>query len=146
LPRETGEYIGDYNLFMEDFKVESLYELIGGETGLRALVDRFYDLMDSSPEAAGIRAFHAKSLKQSREKLFLFLSGWSGGPPLYVEKFGHPRLRMRHLPFSIGTVERDQWLWCMNRALGESQIDPRVVQFLKVRFAETADFMRNAEG
>jgi hemoglobin len=131
---------------MEDFKEASLYELIGGETGLRALVDRFYDLMDMSPEAAGIRAFHAKSLKQSREKLFLFLSGWSGGPPLYVEKFGHPRLRMRHLPFSIGTVERDQWLWCMNKALDESQIDPRVVQFLKGRFAETADFMRNMEG
>ncbi len=75
---------------MEDLKGASLYELIGGETGLRALVDRFYDLMDTSPEAAGIRAFHAKSLKQSREKLFMFLSGWSGGPQLYVETFGHP--------------------------------------------------------
>lgn len=136
----------DYNLVMEDFKEASLYELIGGETGLRSLVDRFYDLMDTSPEAAGIRAFHAKSLEQSREKLFLFLSGWSGGPQLYVEKFGHPRLRMRHLPFSIGTVERDQWLWCMHRALDESQIDPRVVELLKTRFAEVADFMRNVEG
>ena len=136
----------DYNLVMEDIKGASLYELIGGETGLRALVDRFYDLMDTSPEAARIRAFHAKSLKQSREKLFMFLSGWSGGPSLYVETFGHPRLRMRHLPFSIGTVERDQWLWCMNKALDESQIDPRVKEFLKVRFAETADFMRNVEG
>ena len=142
----TGEYIGDYNLAMEDFKEASLYELIGGEAGLRSLVDRFYDLMDTSPEAAGIRAFHAKSLKQSREKLFMFLSGWSGGPQLYVEKFGHPRLRMRHLPFSIGTVERDQWLWCMHRALDESQIDPRVVGALKIRFAEVADFMRNVEG
>jgi hemoglobin len=136
----------DYNLVMEDLKGASLYELIGGETGLRALVDRFYDLMDTSPEASKIRAFHAKSLKQSREKLFMFLSGWSGGPPLYVEKFGHPRLRMRHLPFSIGTVERDQWLWCMNRALDESQIDPRVVELLKIRFGEVADFMRNSEG
>ena len=123
----------------------SIYELIGGEAGLRALVDRFYDLMDSSPEAAGIRAFHAKSLKQSREKLSMFLSGWSGGPPLYVEKFGHPRLRMRHLPFPIGTMERDQWLWCMNKALEESQIEPRMVDLLKVRFAEVADFMRNVE-
>jgi len=131
---------------MEDFKEASLYELIGGEAGLRSLVDRFYDLMDTSPEAAGIRAFHAKSLKRSREKLFMFLSGWSGGPQLYVEKFGHPRLRMRHLPFSIGTAERDQWLWCMNKALDESQIDARVVQFLKSRFAETADFMRNVDG
>ena len=125
----------------------SLYEMLGGEAGLRALVDRFYDLMDSSPEAEGIRAFHAKSLKRSREKLFMFLSGWSGGPQLYVETFGHPRLRMRHMPFPIGSVERDQWLWCMNKALDESGLDPRVADYLKVRFAEVADFMRNqAEG
>lgn len=121
----------------------SLYEMLGGETGLRSLVDRFYDVMDSAPEAATIRAFHAKSLKQSREKLFMFLSGWSGGPQLYVERFGHPRLRMRHMPFAIGTVARDQWLGCMNKALEESQLDPHVVVYLKVRFAEVADFMRN---
>ena len=130
---------------MTDSRI-SIYELIGGEAGLRSLVDRFYDLMDSSPEASKVRSFHATSLKRSREKLFMFLSGWSGGPQLYVEKFGHPRLRMRHLPFSIGTVERDQWLWCMYKALDESQIDLQVVEFLKVRFAETADFMRNVEG
>ena len=123
----------------------SLYELIGGEAGLRSLVERFYDLMDSSPEAARIRAIHPKSLKQSREKLFLFLSGWSGGPQYYVERFGHPRLRMRHMPFSIGTVERDQWLWCMNKALDESDLDSRVIEFLKIRFAEAADFLRNVE-
>ena len=127
---------------MTDFE-SSLYDMLGGETGLRALVDRFYDLMDSSPEAAQIRAFHAKSLNQSREKLFMFLSGWSGGPQLYVERFGHPRLRMRHMPFAIGTVERDQWLWCMKKALEESQLEPQVVEYLKVRFAEAADFMRN---
>ena len=130
---------------MPDFE-GSLYELIGGEAGLRSLVDRFYDLMDSSPEAAGIRAIHPRSLTRSREKLFMFLSGWSGGPQLYVEKFGHPRLRMRHMPFSIGAAERDQWLWCMNKALDESQIDPRVVEFLRARFAEVADAMRNVAG
>jgi hemoglobin len=121
----------------------SLYDLIGGETGLRALVERFYDLMDSASEAKNIRALHAASLKQSREKLFMFLSGWSGGPSLYIEKYGHPRLRQRHMPFSIGELERDQWLWCMNKALDESQLDPQVLQHLKARFAETADFMRN---
>ena len=125
----------------------SLYEMLGGETGLRSLVDRFYDLMDSSPEAEKIRSFHPQSLKQSREKLFMFLSGWSGGPQLYVERFGHPRLRMRHFPFPIGSVERDQWLWCMNRVLDESQLDPRVVEYLKARFAVVADAMKNqAEG
>jgi hemoglobin len=127
---------------MANFEI-SLYEMLGGETGLRSLVNRFYDVMDASPEAARIRSFHAKSLNQSREKLFMFLSGWSGGPQLYIERFGHPRLRMRHFPFSIGSVERDQWLWCMNKALDESQLDPRVVEYLKIRFAEVADAMRN---
>ena len=121
----------------------SLYKLIGGENGLRQLVERFYDLIDSSPEATQIRALHPKSLKQSREKFFLFLSGWSGGPQLYIEKYGHPRLRMRHMPFSIGIVERDQWIWCMNKALDEMQMDAAVIEYLKTRFAETADFLRN---
>ncbi len=123
----------------------SLYELLGGEAGVRSLVDRFYDIMDSSPDAKELRALHAQSLKQSREKLFMFLSGWSGGPQLYIEKFGHPRLRMRHMPFSIGELERDQWLACMYRALDEGGYPPAVVEHLKTRFAEVADFMRNRE-
>jgi hemoglobin len=124
----------------------SLYELVGGEAGLRALVERFYDLIDSAPEAVQIRALHPKSLKQSREKFFMFLSGWTGGPQLYVEKYGHPRLRMRHMPFAIGSTERDQWVWCMNKALDESQFDPHAVEYLKKHLAETADFLRNREG
>jgi hemoglobin len=133
-------------------ELNSLYDLVGSEAGLRSLVNRFYDLMDSSPEAREIRAFHAKSLNQSREKLFMFLSGWSGGPSLYTEKYGHPRslalparasVRQRHMPFSIGEVERDQWLWCMNKALDESELLPAVKETLKTRFAEVADFMRN---
>ncbi len=123
----------------------NLYELVGGELGLRTLVNRFYDLMDAAPEAAKIRALHPKSLRQSREKLFMFLSGWTGGPPLYIEKYGHPRLRMRHMPFAIGNAERDQWLWCMSQALDENQSDPRVAEYLKSRFTEIADFMRNQE-
>ncbi len=123
--------------------MKPLYELIGGETGLRSLVNRFYDIMDTAPEAKEIRAFHAKSLAQSREKLFMFLSGLSGGPALYAEKYGQPRLRQRHMSFSIGEVERDQWLWCMNKALDESEMHPSVKGHLKTRFAEVADFMRN---
>jgi hemoglobin len=117
--------------------------MLGGEQGLRSLVDRFYDAMDSSPEAARIRSFHPESLNGSREKFFMFLSGWSGGPQLYMGRFGHPRLRMRHMPFQIGAIERDQWIWCMNKALDESQLDLRVVEYLKIRFAEVADAMRN---
>ena len=123
----------------------SLYQQIGDEDGLKSLVERFYDIIDSAPEAARLRALHPKSLKQSREKFFMFLSGWTGGPQLYVEKFGHPRLRMRHMPFSIGVIERDQWIWCMNKALDESNLDPRLVEYLKDRFGETADFLRNKE-
>ena len=121
----------------------SIYQLIGGEAGLRALVNRFYDLMDNAPEAAKIRTLHRVSLELSREKLFMFLSGWSGGPSLYMERYGHPRLRLRHLPFLIGIQERDEWLWCMRKALDEAPIPRDTVEYLKERFAEIADNMRN---
>lgn len=119
------------------------YELLGGEEGIRRLVDRFYDIMDAEPEAATIRALHAASLRVSREKLFLFLTGWTGGPPVYIEKYGHPRLRMRHFPFSIGVVERDQWMWCMERALAEHDLGDADRDFLLERFSALADHMRN---
>lgn len=141
LPVPPGYKWIRYNFGMTE--TTSLYDLLGGETGVRALVNRFYDLMDSAPEASDIRALHAPSLKGSRDKLFMFLSGWSGGPPLYMQKFGHPKLRMRHLPFSIGERERDQWLWCMDRAIDAGEYHPAVVEHLKTRFAEIADFMRN---
>ena len=119
------------------------YERIGGEAGVRRLVDRFYDLMDTAPEAATVRRLHAKSLKASREKLFMFLTGWTGGPQLYVEKHGHPRLRMRHFPFAISTRERDEWLWCMDRALDEQPMPDDVRDFLRGKLHALADHMRN---
>lgn len=119
------------------------YELMGGDAGVRRLVDRFYDLMDSAPDAATIRALHAKSLKSSREKLYLFLSGWTGGPQTYVERHGHPRLRMRHFPFAIGARERDEWLWCMDRALAEQEIPDEVRMHIQSRLHALADHMRN---
>ena len=93
------------------------YELMGGETAVRCLVDRFYDLMDEDPDYYGIRKLHPQDLSSSRQKLFMFLCGFMGGPSLYTEKFGEPRMRTRHLPFSIGVSERDQWLSCMSRAM-----------------------------
>ncbi len=119
------------------------YDAIGGEAGVRQLVDRFYDLMDREPEAADVRALHATNLKVSREKLFLFLSGWLGGPPLYVEKFGHPMLRARHLPFAIAERERDQWLWCMERAIAEQEMPDELREFLREKLRPLADHMRN---
>jgi hemoglobin len=119
------------------------YDLLGGDAGIRALVDRFYDLMDTAPEAAGIRALHATSLKVSREKLYKFLCGWTGGPQLYVEQYGHPRLRMRHFPFPIASQERDEWMWCMDRALETHEAPDELKGFLRQRFADLADHMRN---
>ena len=119
------------------------YELLGGEAGVRELVDRFYDHMDSLPEAELIRGLHAKSLRGSREKLFMFLSGWLGGPGLYEEKFGHPRLRQRHLPFSIGKAEKEQWLLCMKKAMDDMGLTGELRQFLDQSFERTAEHMRN---
>ncbi len=121
----------------------SHFELLGGSDGIRALVDRFYDVMDAEPKAAGIRSLHPPDLTSSREKLFLFLTGWTGGPPLYVEKHGHPRLRARHLPFPIGTAERDAWVWCMDQALDEHEMPDELRSFLRQRFRAVADHMRN---
>jgi hemoglobin len=125
---------------------QTLFEQIGGEAVIRRLVDRFYDVMDSQPEAAGIRALHPADLTESRNKLFWFLVGWSGGPPMYIERFGHPRLRARHLPFPIGESERDQWLWCMNQALEETISDGLARTQLSRNFMQLADFMRNKAG
>ena len=121
----------------------SPFEMIGGETAVRTLVDRFYDLMDSEPGARGIRAMHPQSLEGSREKLRLFLTGWLGGPPVYVERFGPPMLRARHLPFPIGVSERDAWLHCMNRALEDQEMSGELREFLRDRFTAMADHMRN---
>ncbi len=123
----------------------TIYEQIGGEENIRRLVDRFYDLMDTRPEAAGIRRLHPEDLSQSREKLYLFLVGWTGGPPLYVQKYGHPRLRARHLPFPIGEAERDQWLLCMNQALDEVVEKALLKQQISLAFGQLADFMRNKQ-
>jgi hemoglobin len=119
------------------------YELIGGEAGVRALVDRFYDHMDSEVAARQVREMHAQSLRASREKLFLFLSGWLGGPDLYVQKHGHPMLRRRHLPFSIGSQERDQWMHCMRMALDDMPITADLREQLGRAFLATAEHMRN---
>ncbi|MGZ8291337.1 MAG: group II truncated hemoglobin [Telluria sp.] len=124
----------------------TLYEVIGGEARVRELVDRFYDLMELEPEFAGIHALHPKPNDSSRDKLFMFLSGWMGGPDLFVEQYGHPRLRARHLPFAIGSSERDQWLRCMALAMHELDMPEALQERLIHSFFQTADWMRNREG
>ncbi len=119
------------------------FEWIGGEARIREVVERFYDLMDLEPAYAELRQSHGSDLSSARDKLFMFLCGWMGGPQHYVERFGHPRLRMRHMPFSIGIVERDQWLACMNQAMQEVGVDEELRQRLSNSFFQTADWMRN---
>lgn len=121
----------------------SSYERLGGEQSLRELVDRFYDYMETLPEARTIRTLHPKDLRSAREKLFMFLSGWLGGPDRYIAAFGHPRLRARHLPFSIGAEERDQWMMCMEKALAETNIDNAFREQLVSALQQTATFMIN---
>ncbi|MCA9656711.1 MAG: group II truncated hemoglobin [Myxococcales bacterium] len=123
--------------------VQIPYELIGGEAATRRLADRFYDLMDELPDVAELRAIHPEDLGESREKFFKFLSGWLGGPQLYVAEYGHPRLRMRHFRFPIGDRERDQWMHCMRRALAEVVADDAMRAALERAFSGVADHMRN---
>ena len=120
------------------------YEGLGGADAVRRLVDRFYDLMDELPETYGLRQLHPTDLTGSRQSLFEFLSGWFGGPPLYIEKKGHPRLRMRHMPFAIGPAERDQWMLCMRTALDEQVSDEALHQGVLNAFVQMADHMVNA--
>jgi hemoglobin len=124
----------------------SAFDALGGETGVRALVDRFYDLMELEPAYKGLRGLHPATLDGSRDKLYWFLCGWLGGPQHYVERFGHPRLRARHLPYAIGSAERDQWLACMHRAMLEERVPDSLAAPLQQSLAGTADWMRNQPG
>jgi hemoglobin len=116
---------------------------IGGEAGLRALVKRFYELMDTLPEAYGIRKLHQPDLSSAEEKLFMYLCGWLGGPQLYVEKYGHPRLRARHLPFAIASDEAAQWMLCMRQAMAETIADEYLRKGLEKALTDLALHMRN---
>jgi hemoglobin len=122
------------------------FEWIGGEEKVKALAERFYDLMDLEHGDAQLRATHGTELDRARQNLFWFLCGWLGGPQYYTERFGHPRLRMRHMPFRIGIAERDQWLACMDQAMGEVGVPPELRTRLNQAFFQTADWMRNTDG
>lgn len=121
----------------------TLYQVIGGEAKVRQLVQRFYQHMDQLSEAATVRSMHAKNLEGAEEKLFMFLSGWMGGPSLYIEQYGHPRLRMRHIHFPIDEAARNQWMMCMQHALDDVVTDKELHDELMRAFYGVADFMRN---
>ena len=121
------------------------YELMGGDARVRELVERFYDLMELESAYAQLRKVHGSTLESAREKLYMFLSGWLGGPSLYTDRYGHPMLRARHLPFAIGEVERDQWMACMRQAMEEVGLPAELRQALGQAFFKTADWMRNQQ-
>lgn len=131
---------------MEPSINQPVFEQMGGEPALRSLVDRFYDLMALDERYAGIRDLHPPDLDGSRDKLFWFLCGWTGGPNHYIERFGHPRLRARHLPYAIGIRERDAWLACMSRAMVDCGLSLELQARLMQAFEGTADWMRNRPG
>lgn len=122
---------------------ETPFAWIGGEERVKALVERFYDLMDLEPTYPALRAAHGPDLTHARERLFWFLCGWLGGPQHYTERVGHPMLRARHMPFKIGIRERDEWLACMDQAMGETGVPEALRERLKNSFFQTGDWMRN---
>lgn len=125
----------------------TFFELLGGEANgvenIRQLVELFYDIMDSDPKAQPIRNMHQADLTSAREKLFMFLTGWTGGPRLYIERYGHPMLRKRHLPFAIDESARDQWMYCMIKAMHQLDYDDELMKKLASQLYGVADFMRN---
>jgi hemoglobin len=126
---------------------QSLYDLLGGEpeatNQIRNIVEAFYDVMETDEKAKTIRQMHPEDLTSSREKLFMFLTGWTGGPQLYIERYGHPFLRRRHLPFKIGVDERDQWIYCMTKGMLNLKMDDKKIKALLNALYPIADFMRN---
>ena len=128
----------------------TFFELLGGaENGtqnIRLLVETFYDIMDSDLKAKPLRDMHQPDLTSAREKLFMFLTGWTGGPQLYIERYGHPMLRKRHLPFEIGESARDQWMYCMIKAMHQLEYDEGLMKKLANQLYGVADFMRNKQG
>jgi len=119
------------------------FELIGGESVIDALVERFYAEMDTRPEAQIIRAMHVQNLAPTKFVLKRYLGEWLGGPPLYSQDRGHPRLRMRHIRFPIGDAERDAWLACMRAALEATVAEGELRDGVYNAMANLADHMRN---
>jgi hemoglobin len=124
---------------------QSPYQILG-EAGIRQLTSVFYDIMDTLPEAADLRAMHAQDLSPMKEKLAEYLIGWMGGPPLYADKYGTVCMTTPHEPFHIGPEERDQWLLCMDKALEQTGASAELVDMLKIPMFRIADAIRNKHG
>jgi hemoglobin len=117
----------------------------GGPEAFAALVDAFYDSVENDPLLCPMYPADAEGMAEAREKLALFLMQYFGGPAIYAEKRGHPRLRMRHFPFAIGPAERDAWLRHMNTAIDSVPALAPVAPLLRRYFTDAAHFLQNRE-
>lgn len=127
---------------------ETPFALLGGADRVRALVERFYDVMsDHEPALTRLHRMTSEGRvdRYSRDRFALFLIGWLGGPQDYIAQHGHPRLRMRHGRTPVSVAMRDAWLRCMTAAMDAEQVTGRIRVWLDARFAEVADAMRNVE-
>jgi len=123
-----------------------VYNRIGGIEVINEIVDDFYEIMSTDPLAEDCFATHSgRDIRLSAAILKYFLSGWTGGQPLYIEKYGHPRLRMRHFPFKIGKKESEQWLYCMRKALSQSKLDEGLQSELMTAFQHMTNLIQNQE-
>lgn len=120
-----------------------MYQTLGGAEGVRALTDRFYDLMELEPQYQALRQMHGDDMTLIREKLYEFFSGWLGGPPLFEQKYGHPQLRARHMPFAVNVQVRNEWVACFAQALSELDIDKEFAEPMLVQIYAMADWMLN---
>ncbi len=120
------------------------YDILG-QQGVRALAETFYDVMDELPEAAELRALHAENLSEITSKLAAYLTGWLGGPPVYLAMTGTVCLTDPHAPYAIGPKLRDQWLLCMDTALERTGASEALKAMLKEPLFRIADTVRNQD-
>lgn len=123
----------------------TLYEAIGGDATVRALTARFYELMATLPEGRAALATHPPDLTNAHDRLYDYLTGYLGGPPVYERKYGHPMLRRRHFIAEIGPEERDSWLFCFRRALDETVVHPTLREIIWQPVERLAHHMQNKE-
>lgn len=121
---------------------DATYQAAGGQTGIRRLVDCFFDIMACDARYITIYHWHPEDKEESRDKLALFLCGWMGGPKPFIEKYGRIRIPEAHKHLDITTVERDLWLECMARALAEQDYPPDLVEYLQQQLFIPAERVR----
>ncbi len=121
------------------------FEQIGGEPTVRALVQQFYDIMETDPAAAALRSIHAPDLAPMRDRLGDFLCGWLGGPPLYNQRPDAKCMGSAHAPFAISSALRDQWVLCMERALAATPMPAEARDMMAPAFRRIAEALRNRD-